>query len=151
MGKNNNKNNSSNFFTNIIKEKGEDFISQLSVRDMQYNAVKIFKDLARCNIDISKYGKYFCEYQFNRSLFVVAQEKFTYFSISCQGVYLLIQNIVNSGNQVSQEVQIVYEKHKKSMEVYSIIMEGLNNVLYTGNPECLFPMINILSKYRNNI
>ena len=64
---------------------------------------------------------------------------------------MLIQNIVNSGNQVSQEVQIVYEKHKKSMEVYSIIMEGLNNVLYTGNPECLFPMINILSKYRNNI
>lgn len=149
MAKKNNNNN--NFFSNMIREKGEDFISCMPVRDIMWNAKKIFKELSRCNIDVSKYGVYFLNQQFNRGLYAAAQQQYTESSISFAGVNMLLQQTMQQYGQVNPEIQIVCESHRRTMEVYSIIMDTLDKVLYYQNYELLFPLINVLSNYRNNI
>lgn len=149
MAKKNNNNN--NFFTNMIREKGEDFVSCLPVRDIMWNAKKIFKDLSKCNIDVSKYGKYFLNQQFNRGLYSAAQQQYTESSISYTGVNLLVQQNLQMYGQVNPEIQIVCENHRRTMEVYIAIMDTLDKILYSQNYEWLFSLINVLSNYRNNI
>lgn len=150
MGKNG-KNNNNNFFSQNIRERGEDFINFMNAKDIQYSSVKVFRELSRGKIDLVEYGQYFLDKRFLDGCLIEAHNKYRFYSISYNGVVQLINAISYSGQQVDTEVVAVAEDHKKSMEAYGFIIEGLNAVMTTGDPMNLLRTVSVLTKYRNNI
>ncbi len=148
--KGNNKN-QNNYFTQNIRERGEDFIYYKNSRDLQNDALKIFRELARGQIDISKYGKYFLDPQFLASCVQAAQNKYSYHAISQTGVDMYISQIMNTGSMPDSITIGVKEDHKRKAEAYGLIYESLCNISYTYDINNLYVLVSKLQNYKYNL
>lgn len=153
MKKHNNKknNNQNNYFVQNIKERGEDFIHFKSPRDLQNDALKIFRELARGQIDINKYGKYFLDPQFLNCCMQSAWNKYSYHSISQTGVDLYITQLMNQGMMPDNTVISVKEDHKRKAEAYALIYNSLCAIGQTGDTSTLFVLVSQIQNYKYNL
>ena len=141
-------NNQPNYFKQNIQKYGKDFIDKMNARDMQVNTVRVFRDLARGNINPKTEGEYFLNPQFMDACLVAAHSKLVMHSTHYNGVSMLIQNM---GPSATQEMYQVADYDKRCMDAYTTIMSGLQAIQATGNVEYLYTMANNLRNYRNNI
>lgn len=150
---NNNKrsNNQNNYFSQHIRERGENFISFKNSRDLQNDALKIFRELARGQIDINKYGNYFLDPQFLNSCLQAAWNKYSYHSISQTGVDLYISQLMGKGMMPDNTVISVKEDHKRKAEAYTLIYNSLYSLGHTGDTSVLFVLVNQLQNYKYNL
>ena len=149
--KGNNNKNQNNYFTQNIREKGEDFIHYKSPRDLQNDALKIFRELARGQIDISKHGKYFLDPQFLASCVQAAQSKYQYHAISQTGVDMYITQIMSKGSMPDDITIGVKEDHKRKAEAYGLIYQSLCSISYTYDINSLFVLVSKLQNYKYNL
>lgn len=140
------KNNRPNYFKQNIQKFGENFLARKNVNELQMDAIRIFRDIARGNIDIQNEGKYFLDPQFMESCIWSASMKLNLFTTNYRGVLMLYNSGVNDDNTMA-----VLDYNKKCMEAYTIIITHLNNIKITADVNYLSAMINNLRNYRNNI
>ena len=150
MAKNNNNNNS-NYFSQMIAQKGENFLDTLTAKDIQFAAVRIFRDLARGRIDISKYGEYFLNRNFTMLLIEEAQRQYNIFEISSIAVQNFIAYNSIAGGINNSSINQAYNYQANCRIAYGIILDGLKAVLNTQNPAVLIITIQNLKQYKNSI
>lgn len=148
---NNNKKKNNDYFSQSIQQYGENFLAYKNARDLEMDAIKIFRGLARGNINIDRYGCYFLDQQLMQACLTTAYSKLMLFRISFDGVSLLNDKIFASGQTPDVSVITIMDYHKKSKEAYEILYNGLLNTSNTGDINYLLCMTNLLNDYRNYI
>lgn len=149
--KGNNNKQQNNYFTQGIRERGEDFIQYKSPRDLQNDALRIFREIARGQIDLERHGNYFLAPQFLESCLQAAWNKYSFHSISATGVDMLITNYMNSGMMPDDNVIGVKEQHKRTAEAYCIIYQTLCTLRTSGDLSNLFVLVSKLQNYKYNL
>ena len=144
----NNNKKPSNYFTQNIKQNGENFLQQKNPLQLKQDALRIFRDLARGKIDPEKEGQMFLEPTLLDSSILMAEEKYRNEQISRDGVYCLI---VTNNNMVDDSVFARLDEHAKAVEGYKCILEGLYNLKNTQDINYLYATVNVLRNFRNYI
>ena len=149
-----NKNKRPDYFDTQIQRSPlrEDFLNEKNARDLQMDAVRIFRDIARGNLKIEEHAHYFENNQLLESCLVTANSKYNLHHVSFLGVQALIDNMMKNNQQPGQNIISVHEYHKRCSEGYNIIIQNLIAMKNTGNTVgCLLAMENNLFLYRNEI
>lgn len=149
--RNNNNNNNNNYFAKNIREKGPDFIHYKNARELTNDAPKIFREIARGQIDLMKYGEYFLDPQFLECCLQAAYNKYSFHSISQSGVDMLITANMNQGIMIDNTMVAVKESHKRTAEAYCIIWNTLNGLKLNQDLSNLFVLASQLQNYKYNI
>lgn len=148
---NNNKQRQNNdYFTKNIKQQGENFIGRKTATELQKDAIFIFRDIAKGNIDISKYGCYFEDDTFLTNCIIAANAKLIYSTISRDGVQALIEKN-NMYGVADPVVYTVLQNHINTVTAYGIILANLTAIQNTNDINYLYVMANQLKQYRFNI
>lgn len=147
----NNNQKQNNFFTQSIKDKGENFLDFMTAKDLQFSALKIFRELARGRIDVKEYGDFFLEPPLLEALFIEGEKKYKFYSITYNSVLYSMNVVVAAGQCPDQDVVAVSEDLKRSLDAYGIIMNTLIALKTNGNASILYGAINALRYYKNNI
>lgn len=152
MKPNNNNNRKRNsYFSTNIQQKGENFLEQKNAQQLQNDAIRIFRDLARGNVDLEKYGEYFLDPMMIDACIIAATNKVMYHTISYNGVNYMINYLNSMMQAVDPNIIMVSEDHRKSMEVYTIILQNMQCIAQTKDLNYLPALINNISRFRQNI
>lgn len=151
MSKINNNRSGRDFFSQSKKQYGEEFLKYMNARELQFKSAQIFRQMAKGQVDVVENGKYFLEPQFLEACLITANSKYTLHSISRDGVSLLVNTLVSQGVKVSPDINSVLDFHTRATEAYLEILNTMNIINNSGNTDCLIPMIQKLSNYRNYI
>lgn len=143
--------NGKDFFSQSKKQYGDDFLRYMNARDLQFKAPLIFRQMAKGQINVVENGHYFLDPTFLEACIIAANSKCTFHSISRDGVDLLIRTVMANNAQITNEMNAVLDFHVRAAEAYSEILNALNNINNTMNTDCLLPLVNKLSNYRNYI
>lgn len=146
MNKRPNKPNRPNYFQQNIQKFGPDFLKAKNADVLQTDAIRIFRDIARGNVNIEVDGPYFLDPQFMESCITAATLKLSLHTINYNGVL----GLVNSGINDPMTLKVL-DYNKRSMEGYNIILTHLNNIRSSGDPNYLMSMASNLHNYRFNI
>lgn len=144
------KHNQNNYFERNIKQSGPNFIQLKNARDLQFEALIMFKDLVRGKIDVREYEEYFRDPQFLESCLFKAMEKHTFHYISMSGVSMLLHN-QNPQLQNDPQVLAVLDFHQKASAGFKLLYDGLDAFKTTGQIELLLPIAGQLRNYRDYI
>ena len=151
MAKGNNK--KENFLDGYVKRIGSlDFITP---KDVQHNAIRIFKDIAYGNIDqkdIDKYQAFFLNNTNIDNLLIVAQNKRDEAAIHCNAMEALLK--VNPDAGTNQLVPLLHRKDYTVYTLYSTIFDTFSGLKAYGDIRILYGLQHSLvtmRRYFNNI
>lgn len=147
MARQNNKM-SNNYFTQQIQRNGVNFLDGVRDDNLLRDAVRIFRDLARGNINIDQYGDYFSHPRLLNAAITASYSKFTYHSISHAGVAELLQK-----NTIPYpSAPTVLNAHSRSAQGYKLIFDAMTAIANTGQyNEILKTLVNNLNNYRYDL
>ena len=148
MKKNNNKKGKDYFSQSIERYGGEDFLRFKNAAEIEREAPRIFRDLARGNVNIHKFGYMFLNNQFLSSLIKSANENYEFYNISYQGVNTLMYHIINNGMVIDNKITNTLNQHKVKCEAYSVILRYLNALQSSQDLNYLPLLVNALSQYK---
>lgn len=140
-----------NYFEQQINRYGDNFLIYKNPAELQMDAIKVFRDLVRGKIDVREYQEYFSNPQFLESCILSASQKFALHNISYNGVNMLVQTMQSQNIPIDQMHTAVLDYHQKASEVYSIILNGLQNYKVTGNIEILIGVVPMTRPFRDYI
>lgn len=124
---NNNNQRNRNYFTmSIEKYHTEDFLKYKNPRELEQDAIKIFRELAQGKINIDEYGEYFYNQALLHALINIATNQYWFYEYSFRGLNNLVDNAVRAGNYDSY-MTIVMEEHKNCRDAYQTAYTCLNN------------------------
>lgn len=146
MKPNNNNNKKPNYFAMEIKNGGENWLAKKTSDKLQFDAIRVFRDLARRNVNVQTDGQWFLNPQFLECCINSAYTKLFYYRTCFAGV----TELINKG-QTDASTAAVANSLKRSVEAYNIIYVGLNDIRMTGDPNVLEVMMGNLWNYRSNI
>ena len=130
MGKQNNQNNNKkkkpNYFDQKIQQFGDEFMTKMTILDLKKDANRILKDIGFANIDFSnmKYLRYFSDPVFVQTLLQASYDNWNYNNMTCSGLETYFQS-----NQYSQTDMDIYDIHNMARQAYSIMYNGLNDLM----------------------
>ena len=110
---------------------------------MRNDAIKVFRELARGNIDISVYGKYFLNPKFLEACIISAEIKYNFHLVSAMGVNSLLER-----NIQGQNIYGVYEFHNNAAAAYNLIKSKLTEFRTFGDLNILTDLVLNLTRYR---
>ena len=161
---NNNKNNQkkqfNDYFSTGIKQKGTGFLSFKNPQDLQRDAVRIFRDIARGNIDIEKYEEYFLNPMLLDNMVICANSKLLVETILRDGVSLLYSQQVTMEQNIplqpgctppSSTTTIVLQNQMSKVDAYIIIVNCLTSFQQTGDIAWIFTLAAQLNPYKYTI
>ena len=150
MAKNNNKQRRNYFENEKTRANGDpDFLEKKNFLQLQNDAVRIFKDLARGSIDVFQYEEYFQNRNFLNAIMKVAQNNVVKSSLV---KYYIDTGIARNDflhGVMPDMVYTVENEFKLEIEAYTIIYSGLLTYSVSNNIADLIPMVSSLAKYRN--
>lgn len=132
-----------NYFQKNINRLGPDFLESMALDKLKLDAVKVFRELARGNIDIEVYGKYFYNNKFLEACISTAETKYNFHLVSAKGVNELLKQNVQGMNIFS-----IYDFHNNAAYAYYLIAFKLNEFRKIGDTNILIELILNLAKYR---
>ena len=132
-----------NYFQQNINRLGPNFMDSLPLDRMKLDAVKVFRELARGNVDIDIYGKYFLNEKFLEACISTAETKHNFHLVSAMGVNeLLTQNVQG------QNIYAVYDFHNNAAHAYYLIAYKLTEFRNIKDMYSLSDLVLNLAKYR---
>lgn len=149
--RNNNRNNKKrgNWFDQQIQRyETPDFIKQIRPEQLVKDAIRVFRDIARGNIDVEKYGEYFLDPYFIDTCLTAANSKHVLHEISKIGIESLITS-PQSANY--PDAPTVHNYHMRASEGYKIIVNALVSIKMSGDIKYIYAMAAQLSRYRYDI
>lgn len=146
MAGNNKNKKRENYFQQNINRLGQNFLYTLPLDRMKLDAVKVFRELARGNIDVEVYGKYFLNEKFLEACITTAETKYNFHLVSAMGVNELLKQ-----NVQGQNIYAVYDFHNNAASAYYIIMYKLTEFRNYKDIRILSELVLNLAKYRYHI
>lgn len=140
---NNNKKKRENYFQQNINRLGNNFLDLLPLDKIKLDTVRVFRELARGNIDIDVYGKYFMHTKFLEACIETSATKFNLHNISAMGVERLIADNIQGYN-----IGAVYDFHKNAAAAYRLINTKMTEFRYYNDITILTDLVANLVKYR---
>lgn len=151
MGNNNSnqKKTKPNYFSTNINRFGESFLDMKNSRDIQNDAPRIFRELARKNINLEVYGHFFLDKHFLENLIEVAKNKVIFHNTSFQTMNYAI-SVMNMNRQpIDQNIIDVAYTHKNIADTYNVIYYYLK-MIENSNRTNIIPLYNLSDVlYRN--
>ncbi len=146
---NNNNRKPNNYFTQQIQKNGVNFLDTARDDNLARDCVRIFRDLARGNIDIGQYGDYFLNPRLISAAISTAYSKQVLYGTCKVGLDLLINSPMSDQNY--PHAPVIMNSYSRSFEAYSFILENLMALKNTGNIDFLYTLASNINKYRNDI
>lgn len=127
-------NNQNNYFTSQIRRfQSEDFITALKPEQIQRGAKeRLFREMVRGQIDYTEFGNYFLDSKFLSNLIIAAENELTNNVVISRA--LEFYDLTFPG-----QIEVIHNrtKHEALCEIYSVLLDRLNNLQMTGNVGCL--------------
>ena len=134
------------FFDNMVRDFGEDFMSKVRPNDIMKKSHFLFKDIAHGNLNVEKHGRYFLDGNFTTILKNASWQKRFYYMTHCNGLELIKLNLpANAADPLFQDIE---RADRESLQAYSIIDDGLNAIMATGDISILTIMMNNIKPFR---
>lgn len=130
------KRNNNNYFTREINNNGVLFLDKKNAKDLQLDAVKIFRDISRGRIDIREYSTYLIDLRLVEAAIIVAKSKYMLHNISALGVDRLRSTMTTPDT----DIEVVYNFHYQASKAYYII---LNSFMAVREYKVIDPIINL--------
>lgn len=137
-----------NYFEFNIKRGGVDFLKRKNAQFLQYDAFRIFRDIAKGDLDVREYEEYLSDHQLLETLVLVANQKHQFHYVSYMGIQALSNDLNFCNNPM---IPITSEFHMKTAEVYNIIYLAFLTYRDTGQIDYLLPMAGQLRNYRDYV
>lgn len=142
-----------NYFQQEIQKAGnKNFLDTKNARNFEFDSTRIFRDLARGNIDVLYYAEYFKDPNLLEALILNSNKLAVKNNIEYSGVIALIN--YNKYNRIFFDEGLfaaVADEHKQAMEAYTIICNHMMQFKQTHDPNVLLPMVQHLQRYRYKI
>lgn len=156
MAYNNNNNNNQNnkkknndYFSRNIKQKGENFIGIMTTLEIQRDAIRIFRDIAKGAVDLDAYSHYFEDTTFLDNCILAAEAKLKYHSINADANERSIFQDQQNGLCVDPMRITVAQNERNKATAYNIVRNSLLAVKFSNDTSNLYVMANQLRPYRN--
>lgn len=148
----NNNKKRSNYFTQNIMNNGPNFLNSKNAKDLQYDAVRILRDIARGAVDVREYYDYMCNTQLINAIIFVSGQKIDFHSVSAMSVGFYI-NCASTNPQMMlpETIYSILDDHQKTAYVYGVVSEAFRNFKVSLNVDFLLPMAGQLRNYRQYI
>lgn len=137
-----------NYFTTMISRTGrKDFIALLNPEKIQKaGRERIFREMARGQIDYTKYGEYYLDSKFIDNLIIAADNELRNNDICAKA--LEFYDINFPGNQL---VIFNKERYEALAFIHGAILQRLQYVKVSGNVGYLTDLKYVVSKIKNYI
>lgn len=135
-----------NFFTDMIKRFGDNWIVAMTPENVQRSGKRIFREMVKGYIDYQTCGKYFLDPKFLENLIIAAYNELEINTLILNALTYYQQHfpyVANISAQVNH-FQCLYK-------VYSTIYAKLKAVKESGNIGWLADISAILYTYRNHL
>ena len=141
--------NNNNYFSQNIKEYGEDFLKFKNPRTLEIESNKIFRDLAKNSVQINKYGNYFLDKDFIMILIKQANKKYIYYNVCYNGIYTM----AHLQPQVAQDKDVLgtLESINRSRSAYEILINCFIAIQNTGDYKNLYSLSSQLNQFRYDL
>jgi len=136
------------FFEHFIRLSGPDFLIKENNANLKRKAMMFFRDTAYGSFEIDKHGQYLSDDRLMGVMVNEARIKMTYYAVHCSALNVMIQNNPSSN---TDEVQHIARIDYDSFTAYSIIYNGLTNILYTKNLGMLAVIENQIKSVKYNL
>lgn len=156
------KKNRPNYFRKQEEKFGPHFISRKTSVDIQRDAMMVFRDIARGNIDFERDSKYFTNAQFMLNIQKVAYDEYTkhYINQTATASYLgYFGNSLDAATRAN--VEAVHNQNTIQVNIYGILSAGLANISQLASAGCdensinikeaIHSLVNQMFPYRYNI
>ena len=146
-------NRGSQFFEQMIREFGNDFLNRATPLNLVKKSNLLFRDFAHGNIDMDKYGQYFTNPQFIELMYRTSFEKMMYYCIHLNGYnsIKLSQNPQIRNLSTYQSFSRFEKEDSESYQAYQIISNGFSVVLSTGDISNFVTMVNSLRPFKYSL
>lgn len=140
-----------NFFSNNIRQNGDNFLDRMKPDEMQRSVQKIFRDICKGKVDMSIYAPYIAHPQLLNILIDEAQS----ISMEANIIYTCIGNTISQLNSMGQAADELTtstrEKYRLRFMAYHTFYSQLCIFRDTMNPMVLITLQNNTSGYYNFI
>lgn len=137
------------FFDNMVRDFGEDFMNKVRPNDIMRKSHLLFKDIAHGNLNAEKHGRYFLDGNFITILKNASWQKRFYYITHCNGLEFVKLNLPsNASDPLFHEIE---RTDRESLQAYTIIDEGLNTIMNTGDLSMLTVMMNQIKPFRYSV
>jgi len=118
------------FFDYFLKQSGEDFLMKENMVNLKRRSTMFFRDMANGSFDIEKHGQYISNDYLLNIMLKEAMIKVKYYSIHCHFSGTVLQDHPEYN---SDDVQSAIKADYDSLTAYTIIRDGLLNLIQTRN------------------
>ncbi len=146
--KRNNTGNNNNYFVQQIQRNGVNFLDTIRDDILQRDSIRIFRDLARGNINIDQYGDYFLNPKLINAAITASYSKFVLYSTSKAGIELLINSPFGKDYSNAPEILNYY---MRASEAYGLIYNAMMSIRQTNDINHLYSLVNKISSYSYDI
>ena len=137
------------FFESMIHDFGSDFMVRARPNDIFKKAHLMFKDIARGNIELEKYGQYFLDGNLLTIFINASYEKRFYYITHVNGMNLIRQFPQMCPNIAGSDMmENFYRADNEALSAYSILNDGFKQILATGDLNILPVMMNQIKPFR---
>ena len=135
-----------NFFTDMIKRFGDNWIVAMTPENVQRSGKRIFKEMVRGVIDYETCGKYFLDPKFLDNLIIAAYNELEVNTLLLNAVAFYQSNFPYIPN-----ISVQVNHFNCLCKIYKTIYDKLTAIKETGNIGWLADTSAILYSYRNHL
>lgn len=145
------------FFDSMMNQYGENWLVGLTVESIQKQADRIFKEMAKGQIDYEKFGQYFLDGKLLENLIIAAGNELEVNTLLCNSLsyysYASQFDPTVMAATAGQTALIGSElSHLQAMcQIYGLIYNKLKTVKETGNIGFLVDIASMLCNVRNHL
>lgn len=137
------------FFERITQNRGKDWLQCVSPEELNKFALSFFKDLAHGSIDKTLWGQAFYNGQFMTVMVNRAQSEAIQNNFVRMGLDSLA--VTNPGINNDNMYQVAYTHYMRRGLALDFILQGLQNIAYTGNLGMLDWISNNAKQYKYDL
>jgi len=134
-----------NYFDQMVKQYGENWIVALKPEDIQRSAKRIVKDMVK-GIDYQVYGNYFLDGKFLDNLMIAVNNELEVNKLYLSAVTLFAQTYPYTPNIGTHLTHL-----KALYQIYGVIYSKLDYVKHTGSIGYLADISALLYNYKNHL
>lgn len=129
-----------NYFTQAVQRGGKDFIETTNIQQLQNDATRIFRDLAKGLIDINQCQDYLMNDRLATVLEQQAHQTYIYNSEIFYSIDYRIRGMEQCGIQVAPYLVSLREEWRLRVIVYQIILQNIQNFRVTKDINYIIAM-----------
>lgn len=145
------KKNKPNYFAQAIQRGGTDFIDNTNIQQLQNDASKILRELARGNIDPNQYYNYLANDRLAYALSNVAYQNLIHYNEIYYSLWFRVDYLQRNNQPLSQYLVQLMQEYSWKTRVYDIIYSHIEAFRATKDISHIISMVSKISYYTRYI